>query len=123
MAEPDELIIERGERYDILRFASQNNWESVRSLVLGIADREGFEPARILTEARDEAGSNALHYAARAGKQGKYMLSSIHPFIHPSILSFTHPFIYSFTHPFTHPFIHPSIPRSFYPSKGSQLVC
>lgn len=78
MNDPDDLMIERGERYDILRCASLGDWESVKSLIMGISQREQFEPARVLTEARDEAGSNALHYAARTGNQGKYT--------HPSVL-------------------------------------
>lgn len=70
MADTVGVLIERGEKYDILRNA-QNNWGQVKTLLDGISTRENVPTGVILTECRDEDGSNALHYAAMAGNRGK----------------------------------------------------
>lgn len=64
------LLIDRTEGYDIRRYA-QTDWPLLKAMLNGIAAREGYPTGVILVEARDEAGSNALHYAAHAGNQGE----------------------------------------------------
>lgn len=66
----ETLTINRGEIYNILRLA-QTDWFQVKALIDNIGKREGVPAGAILVEARDEAGSNALHYAAMKGNAAK----------------------------------------------------
>lgn len=74
------IIIEDSEGHDIRRNALLGDWAQVRSLIDNIAQREGFAPALILLEARDQAGSNVLHYAVQKDNAGKFFPTQI-PFI------------------------------------------